>query len=473
MPPSTHPALVWFRRDLRDFDHAALALALRRHARVYCVFVFDTAILAPLLARGLIADRRVDFIRRAVVELDAALRAKAGGLIALHGRAATEIPRLAAALDVAAVYVNRDYEPLARQRDATIAGQLQAAGRVFAECKDQVIFERDEILTQAATPFAVFTPYARAWRARLAPSDLAEHVCRPQPGQLAVPDAVAPAPSLPELGFAPTDLKIPCGMSGGARLCEDFFARIDRYGAARDYPAVKGVSYLSPHLRFGTVSIRRLAAAAHAASLQGQGKGAEVWLNELIWREFYQMILWHRPELVTRCYKPACDALVWDAAPDLLEAWKAGRTGYPLVDAAQRQLLQSGWMHNRLRMVSASFLTKDLGIDWRLGEAHFADWLLDYDLAANNGGWQWAASTGCDAQPWFRIFNPVTQSEKFDAQGKFIRRYLPELREVPDKYIHAPWRMAVPPADYPAPIIAHTAARERTLARFGALRERV
>lgn len=464
-----HPsALVWFRRDLRDFDHAALALALRRHARVHCAFVFDTDILDPLPRQ----DRRVDFILRAVAELDAALRQKGGGLIVRHGRAVEEVPRLAAQLAVATVFANRDYEPFARGRDAAVAARLGAEGRAFIDCKDQVIFERDEVLTQAGTPFSVFTPYARAWRQRLTPADLAEHPCKPGPGQLAVPEAVPPAPTLADLGFAPTDLRIPCGMSGGARLFGEFLARIDRYHETRDFPAVQGVSCLSPHLRFGTVSIRQLAAAAHAASLQVNGKGAAAWLNELIWREFHQMILWHRPDVVTHAFKPEYDALVWDDAPALLEAWKTGHTGYPLVDAAQRQLLQSGWMHNRLRMVTASFLTKDLGIDWRLGERHFADWLLDYDLAANNGGWQWAASTGCDAQPWFRIFNPVTQSEKFDPQGRFIRRYVPELQDVPDKFIHAPWKMPAPPAHYPPPLVAHAAARERTLARFSRVRGR-
>ncbi|MEW6515140.1 MAG: deoxyribodipyrimidine photo-lyase [Pseudomonadota bacterium] len=464
------PALVWFRRDLRDFDHAAFSRALRAHARVFCVFVFDTDILDPLPR----PDRRVDFILQAVNELDVALRARGGGLIVRHGRALEEIPRLAAELDVAAVFANRDYEPFARQRDATVAAALAAAGRSFIDCKDQVIFERDEVLTQAGTPFSVFTPYARAWRAKLTPGDLAAHDCSSAPGQLAAPGAVPPAPTvtLADLGFAPTDLKIPCGMSGGAQLFEDFLTRIDRYHETRDFPAVKGVSYLSPHLRFGTVSIRQLAAVAHAESLQARGKGAETWLNELIWREFYQMILWQRPDVVDHSFKPEYDALVWDDAPALLEAWKTGRTGYPLVDAALRQLLHSGWMHNRLRMVSASFLTKDLGIDWRLGERHFAAWLLDYELASNNGGWQWAASTGCDAQPYFRIFNPVTQSEKFDPQGKFIRRYVPELENVPDKFIHAPWKMPLPPAAYPAPVVDHVAARERTLARFSGVRGR-
>ncbi len=462
-------ALVWFRRDLRDFDHAALSRALRQHERVFCAFVFDTDILEPLRQRRLFADRRVDFILRAVEELAAALKARGGGLIVRHGRAVEEIPRLAADLGIAAVYANRDYEPAARERDAAVARQLATEGRDFIDCKDQVIFERDEVLTQGGTPFSVFTPYSRAWRAKLSPGDLAEHDCTPGNGQLAVlPEPTFPA--LSDLGFLPTDLKLPCGMSGGAQLFEDFLTRIDRYHAARDFPAVKGCSYLSPHLRFGTVSIRQLAAAAHAESLQPQGKGAGVWLNELIWREFYQMVLWHRPDVVAHAFKPDHDTLAWDAAPELFAAWQTGHTGYPLVDAAQRQLLQSGWMHNRLRMVSASFLTKDLGIDWRQGEAHFADWLLDYDLAANNGGWQWAASTGCDAQPYFRIFNPVTQSEKFDPQGKFIRRYLPELKDVPDKFIHAPWQMPFPPAEYPPPVVDHALARKRTLARFGAIR---
>jgi deoxyribodipyrimidine photo-lyase len=465
----TDSALVWFRRDLRDFDHAALASALRHHARVYCVFIFDSDILEPLRQRRLFADRRVDFILRAVQELDAALRAKGGGLIVRHGRAIEEIPRLAAELAVAGVFANHDYEPATRRRDETVAASLARDGRAFHSFKDQVVFERDEVLTKTGKAFSVFTPYARAWRSRLTPGDLAAHDCNARPGQLAVPPTPT-FPTLTDLGFAPTDLRLVTGMSGGAQLFEDFLTRIYRYHEQRDFPAIKGPSYLSPHLRFGTVSIRQLAAAAHAVSLQAGGRGAEVWLNELIWREFYQMILWQQPDVVDHAFKPACDALVWDDAPTLFAAWQTGHTGYPLVDAAQRQLLQSGWMHNRLRMVTAAFLTKDLGIDWRLGERHFADWLLDYDLASNNGGWQWAASTGCDAQPWFRIFNPVTQSERFDAQGKFIRRYVPELQGVPDKFIHAPWKMAAPPADYPPPVVDHARARERTLARFGALK---
>ena len=264
-------------------------------------------------------------------------------------------------------------------------------------------------------------------------------------------------------------------MAGGRVLVDDFMKRIDRYKRGRDFPARKGVSYLSVHLRFGTVSIRELAAAAHARG----GEGAETWLSELIWRDFYFQILWHHPRVVGGSFRPEFDRVAWDAEPGLFAAWCEGRTGYPIVDAAMRQINHSGYMHNRLRMIVASFLTKDLGIDWREGEKYFADQLNDFDLAANNGGWQWAASTGCDAQPWFRIFNPVTQSEKFDPEGAFIRRYLPELAKVPDKYIHAPWTL--PPidqklagcvigVDYPAPVVDHAQARERTLARFGVLK---
>lgn len=256
-------------------------------------------------------------------------------------------------------------------------------------------------------------------------------------------------------------------------MFEDFCGRIDRYKQERDYPALNGISRLSAHLRFGTVSVRKLAAYAwtHGSA------GALAWLDELIWRDFYHMIVWHHPRVVDANFRSECDRVRWDDAPGLFAAWCDGRTGYPLVDAAMRQLNTTGFMHNRLRMLTASFLTKDLGIDWRLGERYFADRLVDYDLAANNGGWQWAASTGCDAQPWFRIFNPVTQSERFDPQGVFIRVHVPELASVPDRFIHAPWRM--PPieqaavglrigVDYPEPVVDHALARERTLARFAA-----
>jgi deoxyribodipyrimidine photo-lyase len=468
-------ALVWFRRDLRVYDHAALHHALQAYRKVHCVFVFDTRILDPLPRR----DRRVEFILRAVEELAAALREMGGALIVRHGDPVIEIPRLAAELGVSAVFANRDYEPAAIARDAEVARRLAGADSCLMDFKDQVIFECDEVMTQGGTPFSVFTPYRNAWLKRLDPADLRAWPVEEHASRLAPPCDHALLPTLQDLGFDATDpgeLRLPTGMSGAQALFRDFIERIDDYAAKRDFPALKGSSYLSAHLRFGTISVRQLAAYAQAQA----SRGAATWLSELIWRDFYHAILWHHPRVATQCFKPAFDTLRWDDAPELFAAWCAGRTGYPLVDAAMRQLDSSGWMHNRLRMVAASFLTKDLGLDWRRGEAWFAQQLLDFDLAANNGGWQWAAFTGCDAQPWFRIFNPVTQSEKFDAEGRFIRRYVPELSGVPQKFIHAPWKMSAAEQadcgvnigrDYPAPVVDHAQARARTLARFKAVRE--
>jgi len=463
-------ALVWFRRDLRDHDHAALSAALSKAKTVYCAFVFDIDILDALPSKH---DRRVHFIRESLVELDAALRARGGGLIVRHGQATEEIPALARELGVSAVFANRDYEATAKQRDARVEQTLGDTGIGFQLFKDQAIFDGDEVLTLAGKPFSVFTPYKNAWLKRLTAADYATWPCE---GQLA-PSPLAGVPDLAAIGFAATDLEalnIQPGMSGARGLWDEFRAgRIRRYGALRDFPAIKGVSYLSVHLRFGTISIRELVRAALDAE-------ADTWLSELIWRDFYFMILDHFPRVEGHAFKPEYDAIQWKDWPAGFTAWCEGRTGYPLVDAAMRQLNFSGWMHNRLRMVVASFLTKDLGIDWRLGEKYFADQLNDFDLSANNGGWQWASSSGCDAQPYFRIFNPVTQSEKFDPEGKFIRRYVPELAAVPDKYIHAPWLMGrieqealnvVIGRDYPAPIVDHAKAREKTLARYAVVKK--
>ena len=468
---SNSNALVWFRRDLRDYDHAALSAALAEAHRVYCVFVFDTQILDLLSSRH---DRRIHFIHESLLELDAALRAKGGGLIVRHGRAETEIPELAKELDVVAVFTNRDYEPAAKLRDAAVAETLKSSGIAFYNLKDQVIFDHDEVLTQAGKPFTVFTPYKNAWLKRLTVRDSVSYPCN---GNLAGSD-LAGVPSLAQIGFITTDMRevgIQPGMSGARALWDDFCdGRIKRYGALRDFPAIKGVSYLSVHLRFGTLSIRELVRTAHQAE-------ADVWLSELIWRDFYFMILDRFPQVgLGQAFKPDYDAIQWADWPEGFKAWCEGRTGYPLVDAAMRQLNHCGWMHNRLRMVVASFLTKDLGIDWRLGEKYFAEQLNDFDLSANNGGWQWAASSGCDAQPYFRIFNPVTQSEKFDAEGKFIRRYVPELAKVANKYIHAPWQMGrieqeaigvIIGRDYPPPIVDHAQARDKTLARYAVVKK--
>jgi deoxyribodipyrimidine photo-lyase len=474
MPKSK--SLVWFRRDLRSFDHAALHYALAGSRQVFCAFVFDTAILDGLPAD----DRRVQFIHASLAELDAALRRLGGGLLIGHGRAEEEIPRIASELGVEAVFANRDYEPAAIARDALVARRLQQDGRNLVTTKDQVIFEADEVLTLAGGPFSVFTPYKNAWLRRLAAQAdaLAPYDVAPYAAALAAPSPGCHAlPGLAGIGFTiPARPIEPAGMTGAAALLDAFTARMGDYGHARDFPAMDATSRLSVHLRFGTTSIRQLARTAHALAAQGS-QGAAVWLSELIWRDFYAMILARHPRVVSQSFKPAFDAIEWEQgaqAEAAFAAWCEGRSGYPLVDAAMAQLNQTGFMHNRLRMVTASFLVKDLGIDWRRGERYFALKLNDYELASNNGGWQWAASTGCDAQPWFRIFNPVTQSRKFDPDGDFIRQYLPQLAQLDGRAVHAPWlaghdSLAVP--GYHLPIVDHDAARKRTLARFGILKQ--
>lgn len=487
-------ALVWLRRDLRVDDHAALYQALRAARQVWCVFVFDRALLDPLLAAGQAADRRVEFIRDSLVGVDAELRALAAshgiegaGLIVRQGHALAEITALARALHVQAVFASHDDEPQALARDAQLRGALAEAGVVLHTSKDHVIFERDELMTQSGTAFSVFTPYKNAWLKKVDPFFLKAYPVARHAGALAPQVPGQPGvPTLAAIGFLPTNLhqlKLPTGPAGGQELLADFLERIDAYHQARDFPAIKGPSYLSTHLRFGTVSTRQLARAAHQRMLAGS-RGAEVWLSELIWRDFYHQLLHHQPQVVDQAFRPAYDRIRWahgKTADAHFAAWCAGRTGYPLVDAAMLQIKQTGYMHNRLRMLVASFLCKDLGLDWRRGEAYFALHLNDFDLAANNGGWQWVAGSGCDAQPYFRIFNPLGQSRRFDPEGRFIRRYLPQLARLPDKLIHAPW-LARPVdlaaagvelgRDYPAPLVDHAAARQATLARYAVVKGR-
>jgi len=477
-------ALVWFRRDLRTDDHAALYHALRHSTEVLCAFVLDREILDALPR----ADRRVEFILDALTVLNeelAALRPGAG-LIVRHAWAREELPRLAAELGVDAVFCNHDDEPQALARDAAVQQALQAQGVAFSSHKDHVIFERSEILTGLGRPYGVFTPYKNAWLRALDAFQLRSYpVARHSAALAALAPQAGRVPGLAEIGFEAAGLPelLRGGSRGAAQLFEEFLDRIDQYDRTRDFPAVKGPSYLSTHLRFGTISIRRLARAAHAR-MQGGDHGAEVWLSELIWRDFYHQVMHHHPHVVERAFRPEYELIEWEhgaAAEALFTAWCEGRTGYPIVDAAMLQLNQTGYMHNRLRMVVASFLIKDLGLDWRWGERYFAQQLLDFDLAANNGGWQWAASSGCDAQPYFRIFNPVSQSEKFDAEGRFIKRYLPQLAKLPPKLIHAPWLAKSPELqacgvqlgrDYPAPIVRHEEARTRTLLRYAVVKSR-
>jgi deoxyribodipyrimidine photo-lyase len=482
-----HSGVMWFRRDLRASDNAALYHAMRLCTQVHAVFVLDRAIL-DLLPQS---DRRVEFIRESLVCLDENLRKLAGraraGLIVRHAIAREDIPRLARTLGVQAVFANHDDEPYALERDAQVRGALANAGIAFHTYKDHVVFERQEILTQMGKPYAVFTPYKNAWLKKIDPFFVRPYPVERYASSLADrPVALSgDVPSLPAIGFAPTNLRamhIDPGESGAERLLQDFLPRMARYHDTRDFPGTKGPSYLSVHLRFGTVSIRKLAGLAWSAA-QGGCQGAAVWLSELVWRDFYAQILSNFPHVVTSSFKPEYDAIRWESgrqAHHLFEAWCAGRTGYPLVDAAMAQINQTGYMHNRLRMVVASFLVKDLGIDWRWGERYFAEKLNDFDLSANNGGWQWASSSGCDAQPYFRIFNPVSQSRKFDPTGKFIRRYLPQLSALSDEDVHEPWAakpLALAAAgvrlgeNYPHPLVEHDQARARTLERYAIVKK--
>ena len=482
--------LMWFRRDLRAFDNAALHHALKSCEQVHCVFVFDRDILDTLPRQ----DRRVEFIWEAITELNEKLallalqhNIKGAGLIVQHAVASDAIPLLSQQLAAGAVFTNHDYEPQARTRDARVQALLESQGTAFHTFKDHVIFERAEVLTLASKPYSVFTPYKNAWLKKVD-----AYYLKPYPiDSHAAALAALPAkhrqgvPSLNAIGFEKTNLhslKIPTGATGGAQLFDEFLSRMAEYGQTRNFPAVKGPSYLGVHLRFGTVSIRHLAKAALDQQRAGS-EGAAVWLSELIWRDFYVQILANFPYVAYDAFKAEYDKIQWeqgDTAQTLFAAWCEGRTGYPLVDAAMAQINQTGYMHNRLRMVVASFLTKDLGLDWRWGERFFAEKLNDFDLSANNGGWQWAASSGCDAQPYFRIFNPTSKSEKFDADGKFIRRYLPELTKLSNKAIHAPW-LAAPlelmAADvelgktYPYPVVRHDEARAKTLQRYAVVKK--
>ena len=479
--------LVWFRRDLRAEDHAALSAALTSAERVWCAFVFDKDILEALLERDLKADRRIEFIHHAVLELDADLRRHDGALLVRFDRAESAIVALAAELGAEVVVANHDYEPQATIRDKHVSEALRQRGIGFHTFKDQAIFERDELRTQTGNFYSVFTPYKRAWLKALSAGDHAERVTfGAHAAPLgAIPRHVAHAiPSLADLGFAKTnlsELRMPLGASGAKKLLHAFEKRISHYRERRDFPAAPGPSYLSVHLRFGTLSVRAMVrlAVRHLGDLRPDDQsGAATWLSELIWRDFYMQVLYHRPDLPHHAFRRDFDQLDWVAGKhgaDLFAAWCQGQTGYPLVDAAMRQINQTGYMHNRLRMVTANFLAKDMGVDWRRGEQYFADQLNDFDLASNNGGWQWSASTGCDAQPYFRMFNPISQSEKFDSSGDFIRRWVPELAALSGADIHAPWRLSEETQarygirigqHYPLPVVDHDEGRRATMLRY-------
>jgi len=425
MPPGPI-TIFWFRRDLRLHDNHGLYEALRAGRPVLPVFVFDRDILGALDDP---ADRRVTFIYQALADLKAKLEAFGSSLLVLHDTPEGAFGHLCSEYPVGAVYTNHDYEPYAIRRDEAIGQWLSARGITFLTFKDQVVFERDEVVKADGKPYTVYTPYSKAWKAKY----LAGRKDRyPSEKETAALLRMTPfrIPSLESIGFRPADLEI------AEPIADKDIIR--HYEETRNLPAVRGTTRLSVHLRFGTVSVRELAAAASAWN--------ETWLNELIWREFFMMILWHFPHVVTQSFKPQYDGIAWRNDPAEFEQWCRGETGYPLVDAGMRELNATGFMHNRVRMVVASFLVKDLLIDWRWGESYFAGKLLDFELSSNNGNWQWCAGTGCDAAPYFRIFNPVEQQKKFDPEFKYIRRWIPDYRP-----------------DYRSPMVDHGMARQRTL----------
>lgn len=464
-------SLLWLRRDLRLHDHAVLAHALAQDGAVQPVFVFDTNILASFPNPH---DRRLSFIAHTLCAIDTALRSRGGGLLVLHGKAEEILPRLARTLGADHIFAAEDFEPATMRRDACV--QEATEGRLTL-VKDHLIFSPTEILREGKSPYKVFTPYSRAWLAALSPTSSAPHPIHEQ-GRYANADTLrqqaqeagfrvlAPEQGaealLAAIGYKEVALNEWPVDDARARLSRFVKEHVHAYPTQRDVPSVQGTSRLSPYLRFGLVSVRECLAAAQSAG------NSEKWIAELIWREFYAAILYHFPHTPTQEFNPSFNGTIsWSQDEKKLEQWKQGRTGYPIVDAAMRELLSIGWMHNRTRMITASFLTKDLHIDWRLGEAHFAQHLMDYELASNVGGWQWAASTGTDAQPWFRIFNPVLQSQRFDPRGEYIRAYVPEIAHLSDKDIHEPWKKARP-AGYPAPIVEHDLARKQILEIFTA-----
>ncbi|HTN47368.1 MAG TPA: deoxyribodipyrimidine photo-lyase [Flavipsychrobacter sp.] len=430
--------IFWFRRDLRLEDNAGLFYALKQPDPVQPVFIFDTAILSELEDRQ---DKRVLFIHAAITRLQNELRQMGSTLDVRIGKPVAVFKELVNTYSIGAVFFNHDYEPYARERDSEIYSFLQSENITVHHFKDQVIFEKNEVIKSDNTPYTVYTPYANKWK-----SQLNDFYLRSYPSASCLhrlyKQAELPLPSVDQLGFEEAATDFPA-----AAFDEKLIAD---YHQTRDFPATDGTSKLGLHLRFGTISIRRLARFAL--------KTNATYLNELIWREFFQMILWHYPDVVAQSFKKDYDNIRWRNQEQEFEAWCKGETGYPLVDAGMRELNQTGYMHNRVRMVTASFLCKHLLIDWRWGEAYFAKKLLDYDLASNNGNWQWAAGSGCDAAPYFRVFNPTLQLKKFDPQLKYVKRWVPEFGT----------------NKYPAPIVDHDMARKRALEVYGkALKEKV
>jgi len=408
-------------------DNTALYQALTNNEQVLPIFIFDTEILETLEDKS---DARVQFIFDTLMAIRKKLRASGNDIYIAYGSPLDVFKTLIRQYAISTVYTNHDFEPYAIQRDNAVSQFLQEHNIAFKTFKDQVIFEKDDVLKDDGKPYTIYTPYSKKWKLKLTADDLAP---KPSEKYLRYLFQTPPLPeiSLQQLGFLPTKIFIP-----GNQLNLEI---VKNYHNTRDLPAVNGTSRMSVHLRFGTVSIRHLARLTQQVN--------EKYFNELIWREFYQMILAHFPHVVTKSFKPEYDRIVWRNNESEFESWCQGKTGFPIVDAGMRELNATGHMHNRVRMIVSSFLTKDLLIDWRWGEAYFAKKLLDFDLASNNGGWQWAAGCGVDAAPYFRIFNPQSQTLKFDPELKYISHWVPELNEL----------------SYPKPIVDHSFARDRVL----------
>ena len=467
--------LHWFRRDLRVADNTALAHAARDADRVVPVFVLD----GHYAADPDVGPARFRFLRESLEELARALPRSGGRLLVRPGPAARALPALLAETNAEGVYANAEIGPYPERRDREVAAAVEAAGGKFRLFEDELLVAPDRIATDAGDPYTVFTPFSKKWMAA------EKRDPWPAPAALATPDldgvpltSVAAWRDIPRDRFSP-----PGGEAAAQALLARFFASAaGRYADDRDRPDRPGTSRLSPHLHFGTISARTIRAAAEQAWEPAPPREREhvrKFILELAWREFYHHVLFHFPRVASESFRPEFDRLAWKENPEGLEAWKGGRTGFPLVDAAMRELATTHWMHNRARMVAASFLTKDLHVHWREGERWFAHELADADLANNNGGWQWAAGCGTDAAPYFRVFNPLLQSRRFDPEGAYIRRFVPELSGVSAERIHEPWTMTGEEqkasgcrigSDYPAPILDHAREKAVALALFAGTR---
>lgn len=466
-------ALLWLRRDLRLHDHAALAAGCALQQPLQPVFIFDTDILARFTHKQ---DRRLTFIVHTLHQMQQKLTGQGGGLVIAHGGAEELIPRIAQTLQAKHLVAARDHEPATRARDRAVFDSLKSQGCTMHAVDDHfLIYAGSDILkNQSGGFFKVYTPFARHWRKVLPQDALME---RKVPEKLPLADyphviqaltqahiplidaSLSPADMLARIGYEEADLGEWQPQEAGARLKKFAAGKLKDYTNTRNMLADdEGTSHLSPYLRFGLISVREVARVAVEVERGLEG----TWLNELIWRDFYAMVLYHLPEFPQQEFYEKFRTLPWSRDEALFQRWCEGMTGYPVVDAAMRQLNTTGWMHNRARMIVASFLTKHLLIDWRWGEEYFAQHLMDYELSSNVGGWQWAASTGIDPQPYFRIFNPTSQGQKFDPEGVYIRRYVPELRTANPKHLHEPWK-GLRPQWYPAPIVNHEEARKLAL----------